>query len=135
MMFDFNSHEEELIIGSTKKFATMMAAFFLVISLAPLLKHHPIRVWPLFIVTFFVVGIFLFQESLIPLQKSWMKLSLLLKKITTPVFLFILFFAVFTPLGFTLRICGKDLLGLKVGNKKSNWKITKEPGTDFTEQF
>ncbi len=61
---------------------------------------------------------------LMPLQKAWMTLAILIGWVMGRVLLSILFFLVLTPLGVILRLMGKDLLGLRRDpSKKSYWNI------------
>jgi hypothetical protein len=45
-----------------------------------------------------------------PLYRAWMGLALLLSKVTTPIFMAIIYFAVITPIGLLLRVFGRDPL-------------------------
>lgn len=46
--------------------------------------------------------------SLGPVYHGWMRFALLLSKVTTPVFLGIIYFLVLTPLGVLRRLLGRD---------------------------
>src|SRR5436190_11225930 len=48
-----------------------------------------------------------------PLNLIWLKFGLLLHKVVNPIVMGILFFGVFTPMGFVMRVIGVDLLRLK----------------------
>jgi hypothetical protein len=45
-----------------------------------------------------------------PVYGAWMKLALLISKVTTPIFLGIVFFVVITPIGLLMRLFGKNPL-------------------------
>ena len=45
-----------------------------------------------------------------PLERAWMGLAKAISKVTTPVFMAIVFFAVVTPIGFLMRIMGRRAL-------------------------
>lgn len=45
-----------------------------------------------------------------PVYSAWMKLSKVLSRITTPVFLAVVYFLIFTPVGLFRRMIGKDAL-------------------------
>ena len=72
-----------------------------------------------------------------PLQKIWMSLALVIGVGMSRVILAALFYLVFTPIGFFLRIKRKDLLQLKASpNDGSYWKDhTKRSKTDYDKQF
>jgi len=45
-----------------------------------------------------------------PVYRGWMKLALMISKVTTPIFLGIVFFVVITPIGLLMRLFGKNPL-------------------------
>lgn len=94
---------------------------------------------------FGIIGIFLilsgilFPAGLKPLNKIWMLLAVILGWISSRVILILLFYLVFAPMGFFLRIFGKDFLQLKF-NKESNTYWEKREKTiresiDYERQF
>jgi hypothetical protein len=88
--------------------------------------------WPWFIGgsgLFLALGLFL-PFILRPFYKMWMALAFLLGLIMTRVILFITFFLMFTPMGFLLRILGKDLLDLKIDRNVSSYWRKHEPISD-----
>lgn len=52
----------------------------------------------------------LFPVRLVPVQRAWMGLAAALSKITTPVFMGVVYFVVVTPLGLLLRALGRNPL-------------------------
>lgn len=74
-----------------------------------------------------------------PLNKIWMTLAVLLGWFMSRLILFILFYIVLTPLGFLLRIAGKDFLNLRIDeNCDSYWekrKKTVSEKIDYERQF
>ncbi len=74
-----------------------------------------------------------------PLNKIWMTLAVILGWFMSRLILFILFYIVITPIGFFLRIAGKDFLNLRTDkNSDSYWekreKRDKEK-IDYERQF
>ena len=45
-----------------------------------------------------------------PVEKGWMKFALLLSKVTTPIFMGIVYFVVITPMGILRRAIGRNAL-------------------------
>ena len=83
-----------------------------------------------------VLGLSL-PEVLIPLQKTWMSISILLGFVMTRVILSILFYIVITPVGFVARLFGKDFLNEKIDKSKEsywNYREQKEYDKTSTEQ-
>lgn len=58
---------------------------------------------------FVVAGVF-FPDVLPPVHQTWMRGAQALSRITTPVVLGIIYFAVITPVGLVLRAVGRDPL-------------------------
>jgi len=94
---------------------------------------------------FFLPGIILAvtgavaPSTLKPFQKAWMSLAILMGWVMTRVLLSVLFYLTLTPIGWVLRLAGKDLLDQRLEpEKKSYWKIrpqvTRIPG-DYEKQF
>ena len=74
-----------------------------------------------------------------PLNKIWMTLAVILGWFMSRLILFILFYIVITPIGFILRMAGKDFLNLRTDkNSDSYWekreKTVKEK-IDYERQF
>ena len=77
-------------------------------------------------------------DLLLPLNKLWMHFGLSLGKIVSPILLGVIFFGLFTPIAFVMRIAGRDELWLKVKKSSSFWKTRDENSvclTRFENQF
>ena len=57
-----------------------------------------------------VLGGLAIPGALGPVYNAWMGLSRLLSKITTPIFMGVMYFLVFTPVAFVMRIIGRRVL-------------------------
>jgi hypothetical protein len=76
-------------------------------------------------------------EILLPLNKLWMRFGHLLSIIVSPIILGIIFFGLFTPIAFMMRLSGRDELRLKFLKKPSHWILRSEPvkSESFKHQF
>jgi hypothetical protein len=69
---------------------------------------------PLFSTIFVSVGGALLIAGVIvpgklgPVYNAWMKLALLISKVTTPIFMGVTYFVVLAPVGFLMRMLGKN---------------------------
>ncbi len=54
-----------------------------------------------------VVSGLLVQGRLGPVYRGWMALALAISRVTTPVFMGLLYFGIFTPLGVAMRLLGR----------------------------
>ena len=73
-------------------------------------------------------------QVLLPLNKLWMRLGLLLGMIVSPIVLGIIFFGLVTPYGVVMRMFGRDELRLNFKNKKTHWK-ERDPKIDKYNSF
>jgi len=94
-----------------------------------------IRVWALILgFTFLILGL-LNSKILTPLNSVWIKFGEYLGKFISPIIMMFIFFIIITPIGFILKILGKDILNLKFTDKSSYWlKRTKNIGS-MNKQF
>jgi hypothetical protein len=130
-MSDYN----DIKISSNRSFGVVFFIVFLLIALYPLLNNNEIRLWSLIIsVLFLILGI-LNSKILSPLNKIWFKFGLLLGKIISPIIMGIIFFLVVTPIGFIMKLLGKDLINLKFNNEKSYWIEKSGPKSKMKNQF
>ena len=77
------------------------------------------------------------DSILLPLNKLWMRFGLLLSMIVSPIVLGIIFFGLFTPIAFVMKLCGRDELRLKFSKKLSHWisRSEKIKSESFKQQF
>ena len=77
------------------------------------------------------------SDFLLPLNKLWMRLGLLLGMIVSPIVLGIIFFGLFTPIAILMRLSGRDELKIKFNKKSSYWITRSEPinSDSFKNQF
>jgi polyferredoxin len=71
----------------------------------------------------FIIVTFLKADLLLPLNKLWMRIGLLLGMIVSPIVLGILFFGLFTPISLLMKLFGRDELRLKLKVQESHWKL------------
>ena len=126
---------DDIKIGSNKSFGIVFFLVFLLISLYPLINNESIRIWSLIISLIFLILGLLNSKFLSPLNKIWFKFGLFLGKIISPIIMIIIFFFVVTPIGFTMRLFGKDVLNLKIRDYKSYWIEKTGPKSKMKNQF
>ena len=129
------SEYNDIKISSNRSFGVVFFIVFLLIALYPLLNNNEIRLWSLIVsVLFLILGI-LNSKILSPLNKIWFKFGLILGKIISPIIMGIIFFLVVTPIGFIMKLLGKDLINLKFNNEKSYWIEKSGPKSKMKNQF
>lgn len=77
-------------------------------------------------------------NALLPFNRAWMYLGLLLGKVVSPVIIGIIFFVLITPIAVITRMFGRDELQLKRTSKETYWKAREPIGPEpssFKQQF
>ena len=104
---------------SLKKFGLTIGLIFLAIGLVFIWKNS-IQIHSIF---FILIGLYLtifgilLPKKLSIIYKYWMILALVLGWFVSRIILTILFFLIITPIGYTMKILGKDILN--ISNKKN----------------
>jgi hypothetical protein len=83
----------------------------------------------------FLTGGLLLPAYMGPLYRLWMRFGLALSKVTTPIFMAIIFFVVITPVGFIARAVGHR--PLRPQDTGSLWRLRAEGSrkSDLQRQF
>lgn len=119
---------EEAVAGpSGRRFGLTFAAVFALIGVLSLWRHGH---YPLFWLTgagLFAALAMLRPAVLEPLNRVWLKLGLALHAVTSPLIMGVMFYLAFAPMGFVLRLMGKDLLRLRCDSDASSYWILREP--------
>ena len=126
---------DDIKISSNRSFGIVFFIVFLLIALYPLTYNEEIRVWSVIISLIFLVLGLLNSKILTPLNKLWFKFGILLGKVVSPLIMGIIFFFVVTPIGFIMRLLGKDVLNLKYNKNKSYWIEKSGPKSKMKNQF
>ena len=126
---------DEIKISSNRSFGIVFFIVFLLISVYPIVNNEAIRIWSLVISLIFLVLGIINSSLLSPLNKLWFKFGLILGKTISPIIMGIIFFLVVTPIGFIMRLIGKDVLNLKYSNHKSYWIKKTGPKSKMKNQF
>ncbi len=85
-------------------------------------------------------GVTLFRpDSLSQLNRGWMKVAEVLNVVVSPVVLAVMFYGVFTPAGYLMRLAGKDPMRRKYEPGSSSYWIERTPPgpepESLSEQF
>ena len=126
---------EEIKISSNRSFGIVFFVVFLLVTLYPLIYGGEIRIWSLVISLIFLILGLANSKLLSPLNKIWFKFGIVLGKIISPIIMGVIFFLVVTPIGFIMRLLGKDILNLKYNENKSYWIEKKGPKSKMKNQF
>ena len=126
----------EIELPSNKKFGYFFTSIFALVSTYFFINSILSWAFPIFFIGVIIFIItFLKADLLLPLNKLWMRLGLLLGKIISPLVLGVIFFGIFTPIAFLMRLSGRDELRLKFKNKTSHWILRSQQKMSFKNQF
>lgn len=83
-----------------------------------------------------LLGGLLRPVALGPVYRRWMAIALLISKVTTPVFMGVVYFLVLTPTGVLMRVLGRNPI-VHASTEDGGYWIRREPGkhSDMRRQF
>ena len=120
-----------------RKFGLTMAAAFGLFGGFVAWRGHAWSVTLLGAAVFFLIFSLVWPAALKPVQKAWMTLALLMGWVMSRVLLTVIFYAVVMPIGFILRLSGKDLLDKKIGVRRDSYWLPHKARNkdDYEQQF
>jgi hypothetical protein len=132
---EFQQREEVVKTSSNRSFGLVFAAFFAL--LAVLGFWHGTGRWPIWLglACAALVLALAAPRLLMPLNWIWTKLGLLLHRIVSPIFLTVLFYGCVAPVGFLMRLTGKDPLRLKYEPSAESYWLKRSPPGPTPESF
>jgi hypothetical protein len=117
----------EIPLPSNRKFGWTFAVLFALVAI-----FHP---WTLAIAALFAAITVTRDEWLAPLNRAWMKLGALMHAVVSPVMMAVMFFGVFTPMGWVMRRFGWDAMRrARDATAKSYW-IRRDPAGPADDSY
>ncbi len=103
----------------------------------PWLLESQIPVWPWVISGVLAGWALAAPVSLKPVYRGWMKLGLLLSRITTPIILGIVFYLLIWPMGLVMRLFGRDPMARQLDGAAKTYRVTshKAPKENMERPF
>jgi Saxitoxin biosynthesis operon protein SxtJ len=123
---DFN-RKERVDGPSDRSFGVTLGLFFLIVAILPLLHSRPPRWWSALIAAVLLILAVASPHLLQVPNRLWMKLALLLSRITNPIITALMFYLLFTPAALICRLTGQDLLRLKIDPLADSYWIPRQP--------
>jgi saxitoxin biosynthesis operon SxtJ-like protein len=113
--------------GSDRGFGLTFAVVFLVVGLAPCLSSRAPRI-PDLIAATVLAGVALAAPRLLrPFARLWFRVGLAIHRVTGPIALGLVYFAVLTPTAWLLRARGRDPLRLRRDPRAATYWIERAP--------
>ena len=110
---EFQRRDEAVKTSSNRNFGLVFAAFFALACRAGLVAGHCALADLARLASSSLVLALAVPKALAPFNWVWTKLGLLLHRIVSPIFLTVLFYGCIAPIGFLMRLSGKDPLRLE----------------------
>ena len=125
---------------STKQltsFGFLVGGIFAVLGLGPLLFGKDMRPWAVILAGTLLFCATLAPRSLAPVQRVWMKIGHVLGSINTKIILTVTFFGLFVPMGFVMRLTGKDPMRRRYAPEANTYRVqsSPRPGSHMLRQF
>jgi hypothetical protein len=127
----------EVKLPSNRQFGIFFSGVFFVFSIYFLYLESDLLASTFFIIALlFIIISIVNADLLLPLNKIWMKVGIILGRIISPIIMAAIFFMLITPYSIVMRIMGRDELKLKKMSK-TYWipRFHSLPQTDFKKQF
>jgi hypothetical protein len=124
---EFQAREEVLKASSDRGFGLVFAAFCAIVAALSLYSGHHRWPWWLAAAAVFALVAYLRPGLLAPLNRLWTKLGLLLFTVISPIVLGVVFFACIAPIGWLMRLVGKDPLRLRFEPDAETYWIARQP--------
>jgi len=117
-----------------RRFALTLAAAFAVLATIAYLRHRPVtlEVLGILAVVMALAGIAI-PSMLEPVERGWMALAHALSKVTTPIFMGIVYFVVLTPMAFIRRLAGGNPMTHKIAGD-SYWVARAKPDPEASRK-
>jgi hypothetical protein len=112
-----------------RRFALTLAGAFAVLGGIAYLRHREVTstVFGALAAMFVVAGV-IFPGRLEPVERAWMGLAHAMSRVTTPIFMSIVYFVVLTPIGLIRRLGGNPLVHKP--DDGSYWVKREQPDRD-----
>ena len=123
-------------IPTEKSFGLIFSIVFLIVSLYPLINSEGLRIWAIIVSAIFLLLSFIAPQTLSLPNKLWFKFGMLLGSIVAPIVMVLVYFFTVLPIGFIMRLLGKDILKQKLDKSaKSYWIERRVPIGSMKNQF
>jgi len=119
--------EETLKASSDRGFGLVFAGFFALVAALSIYNGGAHWPWWLAFAAAFAIAAFIRPSLLAPLNRAWTRFGLVLFAVVSPVVLAIIFYGCITPIGWLMRLTGKDPLRLRLEPQAGSYWIHRQP--------
>jgi MFS superfamily sulfate permease-like transporter len=132
---EFQPREEDVKVSSDRSFGLVFAGFFALLGTLSL--YYGGTHWYYWFPLAALFGVLAYSAPglLAPLNRLWAKFGHLLHMVISPVLLGVLFYLCISPIGFLMRLTGKDPLRRKFEPAATSYWIVRSPPGPAPETF
>ena len=98
-------------------FATLFGLFF------PWLLNGTSPYWPWIVGGVLALWALIAPGTMRGFYRTWMRFALLLSRITTPLIMGLVFFLVITPVGFIMKLLGRDIMARRMDRGIKSYRV------------
>lgn len=111
-----------------RSFGLLFAAFVLLIfaGFFPWLSEKPVPHWPFWLAAPVATLALIWPPALKPLFVVWMKFGEVMGRINTFLILGVLFYAMVTPIGWLMRLLGKDPMRRRLDRTAGSYRVVSQ---------
>ena len=98
---------------------------------------EPLRLWALGLALLLILPALVYPRSLTWFYRVWMTLGNIMGAIMRPLIMGVFFYLVITPVGFVMRLFGKNPIRIRPGADVDSYRLVREarPGEHMKHQF
>jgi len=111
-----------------RSFGLIVGSIFTLIGVWPAVwRGQPLRLWSLILGGVLMALALVWPRSLTQVYRLWMTVGEVLGWINTHLILGVLFYLVFTPLGWCMRLRGKDPMQRTLAPEAESYRVVRQP--------
>ena len=129
--------QEKINNKQLRSFGFLVGGVFALLGLGPMLLGKEMRLWAVIPAGVLILLAMLAPASLGPVYRVWMKIGHVLGWINTRIILSVTFYGLFVPMGFIMRLAGKDPMRRRYEPEADSYRVpsTQRPGSHMLRQF
>ena len=114
-------------LPSNRSFGWTFTGIFIIAGVYGLWKGGAALPWLLPLAALTALVTLTRETWLTPLNRAWMALGLLLGRVVSPIVLGAIFYGVFTPVGWVMRLAGRDAMCRRLDPDASSYWVKRDP--------
>ena len=114
-------------LPSNRSFGTLFVALFGLVGTYFWWRGSAIYLWPCGLSALTLLVTLAKPAWLTPANRAWMKLAELLNRIVSPIVLGVIFFGIFTPTAWVIRLLGRDAMKRRFEPATPTYWVERDP--------